>query len=423
MRKFRYLIIALIILADQAAKLAVRCNMQVGESIPVIKNFFSITHISNSGGALSIFEGSTLLLIAVPVLAMAAAVWYMEKHQTAHWSLILAIVFFSFCISSNLTEAKEPKRRKKMDQPNSYTFTIDKENQSTRIDSVLSLLLPETSRSFIQKLIEGGNLLLNGQVMTSKKYKTCEGDRIEIIVPEPEKLSVEPENIPLDIVYEDDDVLVVNKPKGMVVHPAVGNYTGTLVNAIMYHCGDRLSSINGVIRPGIVHRIDKDTSGLLMIAKNNKAHESLSKQLAEHSITRRYKALVYNNFTEDSGTVDAPIGRDPRNRLKQAVTEQNSKRAVTHWTVAERFGRYTLIEARLETGRTHQIRVHMAYIKHPLVGDSVYGPAKQALASNGQMLHAEVLGFVHPTSGEYMEFRQPLPLEFQNLLERLRNGR
>ena len=310
-----------------------------------------------------------------------------------------------------------------MDQPNSYTFTIDKENQSTRIDSVLSLLLPETSRSFIQKLIEGGNLLLNGQVMTSKKYKTCEGDRIEIIVPEPEKLSVEPENIPLDIVYEDDDVLVVNKPKGMVVHPAVGNYTGTLVNAIMYHCGDRLSSINGVIRPGIVHRIDKDTSGLLMIAKNNKAHESLSKQLAEHSITRRYKALVYNNFTEDIGTVDAPIGRDPRNRLKQAVTEQNSKRAVTHWTVAERFGRYTLIEARLETGRTHQIRVHMAYIKHPLVGDSVYGPAKQALASNGQMLHAEVLGFVHPTSGEYMEFRQPLPLEFQNLLERLRNGR
>ena len=212
-----------------------------------------------------------------------------------------------------------------MDQPNSYTFTIDKENQSTRIDSVLSLLLPETSRSFIQKLIEGGNLLLNGQVMTSKKYKTCEGDRIEIIVPEPAKLSVEPENIPLDIVYEDDDVLVVNKPKGMVVHPAVGNYTGTLVNAIMYHCGDRLSSINGVIRPGIVHRIDKDTSGLLMIAKNNKAHESLSKQLAEHSITRRYKALVYNNFTEDSGTVDAPIGRDPRNRLKQAVTEQNSK--------------------------------------------------------------------------------------------------
>ena len=309
-----------------------------------------------------------------------------------------------------------------MEQPNSYTFLIDKENQSTRIDSVLSLLLPETSRSFIQKLIEGGNLRLNGDVITSKKYKLRAGDRVEITLPPPEKLSVEPEDIPLDIVYEDSDVLVVNKPKGMVVHPAAGNYTGTLVNAVMYHCGDRLSSINGVIRPGIVHRIDKDTSGLLMLAKNDAAHESLSKQLAEHSITRRYKALVYNNFAQDSGTVDAPLGRDPKNRLKRAVTEQNSKRAVTHWKVTERFGKYTLIEAKLETGRTHQIRVHMAYIKHPLVGDRVYGPAKQSLARDGQMLHAEVLGFVHPKTGEYMEFRQPLPTEFRNLLERLRNG-
>ena len=309
-----------------------------------------------------------------------------------------------------------------MEQPNSYTFLIDEENQSTRIDSVLSLLLPETSRSFIQKLIEGGNLRLNGDVITSKKYKLRAGDRVEITLPPPEKLSVEPEDIPLDIVYEDSDVLVVNKPKGMVVHPAAGNYTGTLVNAVMYHCGDRLSSINGVIRPGIVHRIDKDTSGLLMLAKNDAAHESLSKQLAEHSITRRYKALVYNNFAEDSGTVDAPLGRDPKNRLKRAVTEQNSKRAVTHWKVTERFGKYTLIEAKLETGRTHQIRVHMAYIKHPLVGDRVYGPAKQSLARDGQMLHAEVLGFVHPKTGEYMEFRQPLPTEFRNLLERLRNG-
>ena len=311
-----------------------------------------------------------------------------------------------------------------MEQPNSYTFFIDEENQSTRIDSVLSLLLPETSRSFIQKLIEGGSLKLNDSVMTSKKYKVCEGDRVEIVIPPPEKLSVEPENIPLDIVYEDEDVLVVNKPKGMVVHPAAGNYTGTLVNAIMYHCAGRLSSINGVIRPGIVHRIDKDTSGLLMIAKNDAAHESLSKQLAEHSITRRYKALVYHNFAKDSGTVDAPLGRDPKNRLKRAVTEQNAKRAVTHWRVVERFGRYTLIEARLETGRTHQIRVHMAYIKHPLVGDRVYGPQKQSLAQDGQMLHAEILGFVHPKTGEYMEFRQPLPREFQDLIERLRrNGK
>lgn len=266
-----------------------------------------------------------------------------------------------------------------MNQQEKYTFLIDKETKSTRIDLVLSLLLAETSRSFIQKLIEGGRLTINGQLCTSKKYKVYEGDVVEITLPEPEKLVIEEENIPLDIVYEDDDVLVVNKPRGMVVHPAVGNYTGTLVNAVMYHCKDRLSSINGVIRPGIVHRIDKDTSGLLMIAKNNKAHESLSKQLAEHTITRKYTALVYNNFSEEEGTVDAPIGRDPKNRLRRAVTRENSKRAVTHWRVLERFGRYTLIEAKLETGRTHQIRVHMAYINHPLVGDLLYGPKKQVL--------------------------------------------
>ena len=239
-------------------------------------------------------------------------------------------------------------------------------------------------------------------------------------MPEPEILSVEPEDIPLDIVYEDEDVLVVNKPRGMVVHPAVGNYTGTLVNAILYHCGERLSSINGVIRPGIVHRIDKDTSGLLMIAKNNMAHESLSAQLAEHSITRRYTALVYHNLSKDTGTVDAPIGRDPKNRLRMAVTTQNSKRAVTHWTVLERFGKYTLIEAKLETGRTHQIRVHMSHIKHPLVGDMVYGPKKQALTEEGQMLHARVLGFVHPRTGEYMEFERPLPEEFEQVLRKVR---
>ncbi len=309
-----------------------------------------------------------------------------------------------------------------MNQQERYTFFIDKETQSTRIDLVLSLLLSETSRSFIQKLIEGGRLTINGQLCTSKKYKVSEGDVVEITVPEPEKLVIEEENIPLDIVYEDDDVLVVNKPRGMVVHPAVGNYTGTLVNAVMYHCKDRLSSINGVIRPGIVHRIDKDTSGLLMIAKNNKAHESLSRQLAEQTITRKYTALVYNNFSEEEGTVDAPLGRDPKNRLRRAVTRENSKRAVTHWRVLERFGKYTLIEAQLETGRTHQIRVHMAYINHPLVGDMLYGPKKQTLFQDGQLLHAGVLGFVHPSTGEYMEFSRPLPEEFQQVIERLRRS-
>jgi len=280
--------------------------------------------------------------------------------------------------------------------------------------------LAESSRSYIQKLIEKGKVSVDGNPCTSKNYKVNEGQQVELLMPEPEILSVEPEDIPLDIVYEDDDVLVVNKPRGMVVHPAVGNYTGTLVNAILYHCGERLSSINGVIRPGIVHRIDKDTSGLLMIAKNNMAHESLSAQLADHSITRRYTALVYHNLTEDQGTVDAPIGRDPKNRLQMAVTPQNSRRAVTHWTVLERFGKYTLIEAKLETGRTHQIRVHMSHIKHPLVGDMVYGPKKQPLTEDGQMLHARVLGFVHPRTGEYMEFERPLPEAFEQVLRKVR---
>ena len=301
-----------------------------------------------------------------------------------------------------------------------YNFFINEEQKSTRIDLVLSLQLQEVSRSFVQKLLEKGAVTVNGKVCDSKKYKVNEGDEIEITIPEPEELKIEAENIPLDIVYEDDDVLVVNKPRGMVVHPAVGNENGTLVNAIMYHCGDRLSSINGVIRPGIVHRIDKDTSGLLMIAKNDSAHESLSQQLAEHSITRRYEALVFNNFNEDEGTVNAPIGRDPRNRLKQAVTSQNSKHAVTHWRVLERFGKYTLVEAKLETGRTHQIRVHMSYIKHPLVGDFVYGPSKQPFAVEGQLLHAKILGFVHPRTGEYMKFERPRPEIFEETLKKIR---
>ncbi len=301
----------------------------------------------------------------------------------------------------------------------SYSFLIEKNHEGTRIDSVLSLLLPEASRSYLVKLIEQGNLKVNGKTETLKKYKVREGDMVEIDFPEPELLKVEPEDIPLDIVYEDDDVLVVNKKRGMAVHPAQGNYTGTLVNAIMYHCGDRLSSINGVIRPGIVHRIDKDTSGLLMIAKNDKAHESLSEQLKAHSITRRYLALVYDNINIDNGTVDAPIGRDPNNRLRKKVNGEGVRNAVTHYKVLERYGRYTLVECRLETGRTHQIRVHMAYIRHPLVGDPLYGPAKQPAFLKGQLLHAGVLGFNHPSTGEYMEFKAPVPEDFTSAMKRL----
>lgn len=302
-----------------------------------------------------------------------------------------------------------------------YEIIIERENKGTRLDLVLSFLVPEVSRSFVQKLIEEGRVSVDGKIVTSKKEKVDEGQHIVIDVPEPEVLEILPQDIPLDIVYEDDDVLVVNKPRGMVVHPAPGNPDGTLVNAIMYHCAGRLSTINGVVRPGIVHRIDKDTSGLLMIAKNDAAHASLASQLEVHSITRKYRAIVYNNFNEDEGTVNAPIGRDPKNRLRQAIVT-DGRRAVTHYKVLERLGRFTYIEAKLETGRTHQIRVHMAHIHHPLLGDSVYGPNKNSLGAEGQMLHAGVLGFVHPTTGEYMEFTAEAPVEFTKALEKLRNG-
>lgn len=301
------------------------------------------------------------------------------------------------------------------------SITLTEEMEGRRLDLVLATVFEDMSRSFIQKLFEAGKVMLNGREC-SKKEKAKAGDEVTVEIPEPQKLEIKAENIPIDIVYEDDDVLVVDKPAGMVVHPAPGNYTGTLVNALMYVCGDKLSTINGVIRPGIVHRIDKDTSGLLMVAKNDKAHVSLSGQLEKHTITRKYKAIVHNNIKEDEGVIDKPIGRDPRNRMRNAVVFENSKKAVTHYRVIERFGRYTMIEAELETGRTHQIRVHMAYIKHPLLGDELYGPKKSKVKAPRQMLHAGVLGFIHPSSGEYMEFTSPLPEDFQKLAESLRNA-
>lgn len=288
-----------------------------------------------------------------------------------------------------------------------------------RLDKFLAEELSEMSRSHIQKLIKDGHISVN-QKPVKANYKLSAGDEITVSVPEPEIPDILPEDIPLDIIYEDDDILVVNKPKGMVVHPAPGHYSGTLVNAIMYHCRDNLSGINGVTRPGIVHRIDMDTTGSLLICKNDRAHQSLAEQLKEHSITRKYHAIVHGNLKEDTGTVNAPIGRHPVDRKKMSVNAPNSRHAVTHYRVLERFGNYTYIECQLETGRTHQIRVHMSSIGHPILGDTVYGPAKPAFKLEGQTLHAKVLGIVHPTTGEYMEFDAPLPKYFVNLLKNLK---
>ena len=298
------------------------------------------------------------------------------------------------------------------------SITVLQEQSGIRIDRLIADSLSDFTRSGIAKLIEGGNVSVNGKTV-SKNYKCRAQDNITVNVPDAVALEAQPENIPLDIVYEDNDLLVVNKPKGMVVHPAAGNYSSTLVNALLYHCKDSLSGINGVIRPGIVHRIDKDTSGLLIVAKNDAAHISLAQQIKEHSFHRAYRAVVYGNIKEDSGTVHQPIGRSPKDRKKMAVTDKNSKDAVTHYQVLQRFGDFTYIRCVLETGRTHQIRVHMAYIGHPLAGDAVYGPKKVITNLNGQCLHAGEIGFVHPKTNEYMEFTSPLPDYFTAFLKRL----
>lgn len=302
----------------------------------------------------------------------------------------------------------------------SYKFKITPDDKGARIDKYLADNIHDVTRSSIVNLIESGSVIVSGKTV-AKNYKLRAGDEIEITIPDPVEYEAKAENIPLDIVYEDSDLLVVNKPKGMVVHPAAGNYEGTLVNALLYHCKDELSGINGVMRPGIVHRIDKNTSGLLIVAKNDKAHKHLAKQIQEHSFTREYEAVVHGNFREDSGTVDAPIGRHHTERKKMTVTDKNSKNAVTHFEVIKRFGKYTHIKCILETGRTHQIRVHMAYIGHPVAGDDVYGVKKEKTSFPGQCLHARKIGFVHPTSGEYLEFSSDLPEYFQKFLSKLNN--
>ena len=293
---------------------------------------------------------------------------------------------------------------------------VTEEASGDRVDKFLSEQCEEYSRSFLQKLMKSGGVFADDRPVKAS-YRVSEGDRLTFEVPEAVEPEILAENIPLDILYEDRDVILVNKPKGMVVHPAAGHYTGTLVNALMYHCREDLSGINGVLRPGIVHRIDMDTTGVLIACKNDQAHNSIAAQLKEHSITRRYQAIVHGVVKEDEGVVDAPIGRHPQDRKKMCINHQNGKSAVTHYRVLKRFSGFTHIDCRLETGRTHQIRVHMASLGHPLLGDLVYGPSRCPYKLQGQTLHAGILGFIHPTTGEDMEFTAPLPEYFEHLLE------
>ncbi|SET74554.1 RluA family pseudouridine synthase [Lacrimispora sphenoides] len=301
----------------------------------------------------------------------------------------------------------------------SQEFVVAPEEAGVRIDRYLSDQCQDISRSYLQKLLKEQSVLVEEKPVKSN-YKVNAGDRISLTLPEIREPEIMPEEIPLDIVYEDKDIILINKPKGMVVHPAAGHYSGTLVNGLMFHCRSELSGINGVMRPGIVHRIDMDTTGVLIVCKNDMAHNSISEQLKEHSITRKYAAIVHGVLKDDEGTINAPIGRHPIDRKKMSINEKNGREAVTHYRVLERFRQFTYIECQLETGRTHQIRVHMASIGHPLLGDSVYGPAKCPFRLTGQTLHAGVLGIIHPRSGEYMEFTAPLPDYFEELLRKLR---
>lgn len=302
---------------------------------------------------------------------------------------------------------------------NEIVFEIIPEMEDERIDKCISSYMDELSRSYIQKIIKDGMVFVNDKEVKAN-YRVKTEDIVRFVIPESVEPEIKAEDIPLDILYEDADFLIVNKPKNMVVHPAPGHYEGTLVNAVMFHCKDELSGINGVMRPGIVHRIDKDTTGSLIICKNDEAHAQISEQLKEHSITRKYRAIVHGCLKDEEGVIDAPIGRHPNDRKKMAINEKNGKRAVTHYKVLERFQKYTYIECRLETGRTHQIRVHMASIGHPLLGDEVYCSQKAPFSLQGQCLHAKTIGFMHPRTGEYVEFDAPLPDYFQELLKKLK---
>jgi 23S rRNA pseudouridine1911/1915/1917 synthase len=299
-------------------------------------------------------------------------------------------------------------------------YLVTEEDNGTRIDKYIANIQEDLTRSHLQKLIQEGMILVDEKIIKSN-YKVSSGNKVVITLPEPVELDIKAENIPLDIIYEDSDFVIINKSKGMVVHPAAGHYTGTLVNGLLYHCKDELSGINGVLRPGIVHRIDMNTTGVIVVCKNDKSHQCIAEQLKVHSITRKYNAIVYNTFKNDTGTIDSPIGRHPVDRKKMAINCKNGKNAVTNYSVLENLGnKFSHVECTLQTGRTHQIRVHMASIQHPLLGDDIYGPEKTPFHLEGQTLHARVLGFIHPTTKEYVEFEAPLPDYFEVLLSKLR---
>ena len=300
-------------------------------------------------------------------------------------------------------------------------FEVMEEQEGERLDKFLSIIYPDTSRSFFQKLIKDDAVLVNDKAEKAS-YRMCFEDVVTIHFPDAVETTIEPEDIPLDILYEDDDLLIVNKPKGMVVHPSAGHYSGTLVNAIMYHCKDSLSGINGEIRPGIVHRIDMDTTGSLIVCKNDNSHVNIAEQIKVHSVNRIYEGIVHGNVKEDEGTIEGAIGRHPVERKKMAINEKNGKPAITHYKVLERFGNYTYMQFKLETGRTHQIRVHMSSMGHPLIGDSLYSSGKSAFKNlSGQTLHAKTIGFIHPTTENYLEIEAPLPEYFEKLLSQLKN--
>ena len=458
-------LIIILIIADQLTKLWALADLRGSEGIPVISGVFELQYLENRGAAFGILQDKQILflLITVAVAVLLTYIYIRIPEERKYTPLRICYVLLMAGAFGNLIDRvargyvvdffyfklidfpifnvadiyvtvtmvlliglilfyyKEEdfeflSRKGNMDETIEIKVTSDLAGK--RLDVILAEQCDDLTRSYINKLCKEERAKLNDKI--SKGNKKCkEGDKITLQIPEPEELEILPEKMDLDIVYEDQDVILINKPKNMVVHPAAGHYTGTLVNGLMAHCKDDLSGINGVLRPGIVHRIDKDTTGILIVCKNDMAHQSIAKQLYDHSITRKYHAIVYGNIKEEEGTVNAPIGRSLKDRKKMGIV-MDGKHAVTHYKVLRRLKKgFTYIECQLETGRTHQIRVHMASIKHPLLGDDVYGPKKSKYTLEGQCLHAKVLGFVHPRTGEYMEFEVPLPEYFEKLLKKL----